>query len=151
MKARGTLTGRTPCAPTFRKRNRTVARSSLAVWLVGAILILGPGCFVFVSTGPSHIEDATIVFVVKDDHGALVAHVRIEVVAIATEWRTEGSTRVDGAFRCKVERSVEQVRVGVTPPDGYALIQSDRWPRTLTIGAGVEETVEVRVRRLWPN
>ena len=185
MKARGTLMGRTPCAPTFceilvartpcastvreRKRtvapcretdvtvaqgrggDRTVALAWRVAWPLAALLTLGPGCFVFVSTGPSHIEDATIVFVVTDDRGEFVAHVHIEVTAIASTWRTDGRTHFDGAFHCRVQGSVDRVRVGVTPPDGYALVQSDGWPRTLLVGAGGEDIIEVRVRRLRPD
>jgi hypothetical protein len=135
----------------MRVSHRPVARSWLAAWMVGAILIVGPGCLVFVSTGPSHIEDATIVFVVTDDRGELVAHVHIAVTAVASTWRTEGRTHFDGAFHCRVQGSVDRVRVGVTPPDGYALVQSDGWPRTLMVDAGGEDIIEVRVRRLRPD
>lgn len=124
------------------------ARRSRAALLLAAFLLTGPGCIVFFSTGPTHVEDATIVFLVKDDFGHFVAHVHVEVIAVASDWHTVGSTSLDGAFRCRVQGGVERIRVGVTPPEGFAFSAPGAWPRTIEVAAGEEETVPVLLRRL---
>jgi hypothetical protein len=130
-----------PAVPRARR-----AASALLLVFLG---VACSGCLIYFSTGPTHVDEGNIVFVVKDDFGHLVAHVHIGIVAVGSSWHTEGRTRSDGVFQCRVQGGVERVQVAVTPPDGFALDANDRWPRTLAVGSGGgEETVRVLVRRL---
>jgi hypothetical protein len=110
-----------------------------------ALLCL-PACLVVVSTGPTSLTNATIVFVAIDDGGALVASLRITVVSIDDAWRDEGMTASDGAFRCNVGPGVGRVRAGVVPPPGYVLAGQQRWPREVDVSSGGSQQIEIRVQ-----
>ena len=103
-------------------------------------------CLVIVSSTPTTISGATIVFVAFDDDGAFVASMRVSVVDVAGDWRQSGSTGMDGSFRCTVATGVTRVRVSVAPPKGYALAVTERWPREIDLPADGNVRVEVRVR-----
>ena len=103
-------------------------------------------CLVIVSSTPTTISGANIVFVAFDDDGTLVASMRVTVVDVAGDWRQSGSTGMDGSFRCTVATGVTRVRVSVAPPMGYALAVTERWPREIDLPADGNVRVEVRVR-----
>jgi hypothetical protein len=103
-------------------------------------------CLVIVSSTPTTISGANIVFVAFDDDGTLVASMRVTVVDVAGDWRQSGSTGMDGSFRCTVATGVTRVRVSVAPPKGYALAVTERWPREIDLPADGNVRVEVRVR-----
>ena len=103
-------------------------------------------CLVIVSSTPTTISGANIVFVAFDDDGTFVASMRVTVVDVAGDWRQSGSTGMDGSFRCTVATGVTRVRVSVAPPNGYALDVTERWPRELDLPADGNVRVEVRVR-----
>ena len=105
------------------------------------------GCLLIVSTGPTSVTGATIVFVAIDDGGALVASLRITVVSVDDAWRDEGMTASDGAFRCNVGPGVGRVRAAVVPPPGYVLAGQERWPREVDVSSGGSQQIEIRVRR----
>ncbi len=109
-----------------------------------ALLTL-PACFLVVSTGPTPLAGATIVFVAIDDRGALVASLRISVADIEGHWRGDGVTARDGSFRCDVRSGVMRVHAEVTLPSGYVLARSDQWPRQLDVPTGGSLRVEIRV------
>jgi hypothetical protein len=103
-------------------------------------------CLVIVSSTPTTISGANIVFVAFDDDGTFVASMRVTVVDVAGDWRQSGSTGMDGSFRCTVATGVTRVRVSVAPPKGYALAVTERWPREIDLPADGNVRVEVRVR-----
>jgi hypothetical protein len=103
-------------------------------------------CLVIVSSSPTTISGATIVFVAVDGDGAFVASMRVTVADVAGDWRQSGSTGMDGSFRCTVGTGVTRVRVSVAPPNGYALAGTERWPREISLPADGNVRVEVRVR-----
>ena len=110
-----------------------------------ALLCL-PACFVFVSTGPTSLAGATIVFVAFDDGGALVASLKVSVVGVDGAWSEQGLTASDGAFRCHIGAGVTRVRAAVVPPPGYVLSGQDRWPREVDVSSGGSRQIEVRVQ-----
>ena len=103
-------------------------------------------CLVIVSSTPTTISGANIVFVAFDDDGTFVASMRVTVVDVAGDWRQSGSTGMDGSFRCTVATGVTRVRVSVAPPKGYALAVTELWPREIDLPADGNVRVEVRVR-----
>jgi hypothetical protein len=103
-------------------------------------------CLVIVSSTPTTISGANIVFVAFDDDGTFVASMRVTVVDVAGDWRQSGSTGMDGSFRCTVATGVTRVRVSVAPPKGFALAVTERWPREIDLPADGNVRVEVRVR-----
>jgi hypothetical protein len=122
-------------------------RGSARARLLPLVLVLPLwSCLVIVSSTPTTVSGATIVFVAFDDDGAFVASMRVTVVEVAGDWRQSGSTGRDGSFRCTVGTGVARVRVSVAPPDGYALAGTERWPREIDLPADGDVRVEVRVR-----
>jgi hypothetical protein len=122
-------------------------RGSARARLLPLVLVLPLwSCLVIVSSTPTTISGATIVFVAFDDDGAFVASMRVTVVDVAGDWRQSGSTGMDGSYRCTVGSGVSRVRVSVTPPDGYALAGTERWPRELDLPADGSVRLEARVR-----
>ena len=115
-------------------------RLALAV----AVLLTLPACLVVISTSPTAVDGATIVFVAIDDRGLLVASLSVTVVDVDGDWRGEGMTTGDGAFRCTVAGGVTRVRAKVTPPSGFALDGSDKWPRQIDLPSSGD--LEVRVQ-----
>ena len=108
------------------------------------LLLTLPSCLLVVSTSPSAVDGATIVFVAIDDHGLLVASLSVTVVDVDGDWRGEGTTARDGLFRCAVAEGVSRVRANVTPPSGFALSGSDQWPRQIDLPSSGD--LEVRVQ-----
>ena len=102
-------------------------------------------CIVFVSTSPTSVADATIVFVATDGRGLHVQSLRITIVDVAGDWRMDGRTGSDGSFRCSVRPGVARVRAEVVPPAGYALAPSENWPRQLDVSSGDSIVVDVRL------
>ena len=120
-----------------------VSRWKWAVLLLAALA--GNACIVFVSTSPTAVSGATIVFVATDSHGLRVNALRVTIVDVSGTWRTDGLTASDGSFRCGVGAGVTRVRAEVAPPAGYVLTRSDSWPRHLDVGVGGTIQVEVQV------
>jgi hypothetical protein len=100
-------------------------------------------CIFIVSTGPTGFDDATLVFVVRDDGGAFVARVHVTVAGIDDRWSADGFTGADGSYRCHVKAGVGTVRVSIDPPDGYA--SGPGWPRTVDVQA-TEDPIDVLIR-----
>jgi hypothetical protein len=122
------------------------SRGSARAWLPAIVLLLPLwSCLVIVSSAPTSVSGATIVFVAFDDHGSFVASMRVTVVDVAGDWEQSGATATDGSFRCTVGSGVTRVRVAVAPPAGYAFPTSERWPRELDLPAGGSVRVEIRV------
>ena len=109
-----------------------------------ALLTL-PACLLVVSTGPTSIEGATIVFVATDDRGALVASLRISVADLDGQWHQSGLTSGDGSFRCGIRSGVTRVRAELTLPIGYVLRRSDQWPREIDVPTHGSVRIEIRV------
>jgi hypothetical protein len=118
---------------------------SLSIWLLVAPL---SGCLLVVSTNPTTVSGATIVFVAVDDHGAFVASLRVVVSDIEGRWRDDGWTAQDGSFRCGVMAGVERVRADVTPPRGYVIAGAGSWPRELEVNSGQTLQVEIGVKAI---
>jgi hypothetical protein len=112
-----------------------------------ALLCL-PACLVVVSTGPTSLAGATIVFVAVDDRGALIASLNVSVVSLDQTWSDHGLTASDGAFRCQIGAGVTRVRAAVTPPTGYVLSGPERWPREVDVSSGGRQQIEVRVQHV---
>jgi hypothetical protein len=104
------------------------------------------GCLLIVSTGPTSVTGATIIFVAVDDRGVAVASLQVSVVGVDGTWRDNGLTASDGAFRCHIGAGVMRVRAGVTMPSGYVLAEGDRWPREIDVSSGERLQIEIRVR-----
>jgi hypothetical protein len=109
-----------------------------------ALLTL-PACLLVVSTGPTPIEGATIVFVAIDDRGALVASLRISVADLGGQWRQSGLTAQDGSFRCGIRSGVTRVRAELTLPAGYVLRRSEQWPCEIEVPTHGSVRIEIRV------
>jgi len=107
-----------------------------------------PACLVIVSTGPTSLASATIVFVAIDDQGALIASLKVSVVGIDGAWSEQGLTASDGAFRCQVGAGVARIRATVIPPTGYVLAGQDRWPREFDVSSGGSQQIEIRVQHV---
>ena len=115
-----------------------------------ALLLTLPSCLLVVSTSPTAVDGATIVFVAIDDHGLLVASLSVTVVDVDGDWRGEGTTARDGSFRCAVAEGVRRVRANVTPPSGFALSSSDRWPREIDLPSSGDLQVHVQLAAVRP-
>jgi hypothetical protein len=128
----------------MRKPSRGLAVSW--TWLLPLVPLLTlSSCLLVVSTQPTTVSGATIVFVAIDDRGALVASLHITVKDIDGDWRQDGLTTRDGSFRCDVRPDIGRVRAEVEPPTGYVLVRSSQWPRELDVRAGDSIRVEIRV------
>ena len=101
---------------------------------------------VVVSTNPTTISGATIVFVATDDHGRFVSSLHVTVVDIAGDWQVEGLTTRDGSFQCGVGAGVTRIRAEVVPPAGYVLVLSDTWPRHFDGSTGASVRVDVKLK-----
>jgi hypothetical protein len=124
-------------------------RSGRTAWRVvmsAFVLLTLPACLLVVSTSPSTFTGGTIVFVAIDDRGVLVASLAVSVTDIDGRWHSEGMTASDGAFRCVVAEGVSRVRAGVSLPPGFALGQSDRWPREIDVPSDGNVEIQIRVR-----
>ncbi len=111
---------------------------------IAALLSLS-SCLLVISTTPTGVAGANIVFVAFDDHGSFVASLHITVVDLAGDWRLDGMTARDGSFRCDVRPGVSHVRVTVTAPRGYIVPRTEPWPRDLDVPSNSSLRVEVRV------
>ena len=123
-------------------------RRRIASWKQAAPLLAAlalNACIVIVSTSPTAVSGATIVFVATDGHGQFVQSLRVVIVDVAGVWRTDGLTGGDGSFRCGVREGVTRVRAEVVPPAGYVLARSDNWPRDLDVSGGGNMRVEIHV------
>jgi hypothetical protein len=109
------------------------------------LLLTLPACLIVVSTSPTTTHGATIVFVAIDDRGHLVASLSVSVVDLDGQWRGDGTTAHDGAFRCVVAGGVKRVRARVTPPAGFALRGSDQWPRDIDVPSAGNVEVQIRL------
>lgn len=103
-------------------------------------------CLLIVTTSPTAISGATIVFVAIDDDGDPVSSLHVTVADVFGDWRDHGLTAHDGAFRCGVQTGVARVRAGVTLPSGFTLVSSEQWPRELEVESGGTLRVVIRVR-----
>ncbi len=128
----------------MRSSARTLWRLALPV----ALLLSLPACLVVITTSPTTVDEATIVFVATADRGLLVAALSVTVVDVDGGWRGDGTTAGDGAFRCVVAGGVKRVRVSVTPPSGFALSRSDEWPRDIDVPSSGDMEVPVRLTRV---
>jgi hypothetical protein len=121
---------------------RPIWRAVLPVFL----LLTLPSCLLVVSTSPTAITGATIVFVAIDDHGLFVASLTVSVTDLDGRWHDQGLTAADGAFRCVVGGGVQRVRAAVTLPSGFVLAGSDQWPRDIDVSPNGSVRLEIRVR-----
>ena len=126
------------------------SRRRLASWrhaipLVAALAL--NSCIVYVSTSPTTVSGATIVFVATDGHGGFVRFLHVTIADVAGAWRADGLTAADGSFRCGVGAGVRRVRAEVVPPAGYVLAGADSWPRHLDVSGDGDMQVEVHVTR----
>jgi hypothetical protein len=103
-----------------------------------------PACLVYISSAPGPVTSANIVFIAFTDDGGLVARLHVSVVSTDGDWRQDGVTAADGAFRVKVGPGVTRVRASVTPPAGYVTADADRWPREIEVSGDAEIRVRVR-------
>ena len=124
---------------------RSASSSSWRVVIPIVALLTLPACLLIVSTGPTPVAGATIVFVAIDDRGALVASLQISVVDIDGQWRGNGVTARDGSFRCGVRAGVTRVHAEVRLPVGYVLGRSDQWPREIDVPTQGNLRVEIHV------
>jgi hypothetical protein len=123
-------------------RRRRVAGAivvALALWL--------PACRFIISSGPTTVSSATIIFVVVDDGDRLVGSTHITVREVAGDWTASGVTAAGGQYQCRVRAGVSQVSVWVEPPDGFALADGN-WPRRLDVSRPDPLEIRIRVRRL---
>ena len=97
--------------------------------VVAAALLVLPSCILIVSTAPTTVSGATVVFVAVDGDGFFVASLGVTVVDVHGNWREHGVTTRDGSFTCSIQPGISRVRADVTPPAGYVLSDSKRWPR----------------------
>lgn len=113
--------------------------------LLAAVLLAAPSCVFIVSTAPSTLSGATIIFVAVDDEGILVASLGVRIADVQGDWHQQGVTASDGSFSCGIRSGVSRVRADVSPPAGYVLA-SKEWPREFDVSGGGSLRVEVRVR-----
>src|SRR4051812_49207881 len=103
-------------------------------------------CVLIVSTSPTTVSGANIVFVARDDNGGAVASVHITLVDVFGEWREDGLTARDGSYHCAVGAGVTRVRAEVQLPSGFVLVSSGQWPHEMDIPPGGILRLEIRVR-----
>lgn len=113
---------------------------------VVALLSL-PACIVIVSTGPTPLTGANIVFIAKDGDGRSVEALGVSVTGVDRAWRGDGVTAADGALRVAVASGVTRVRAGLELPPGYVLAGDDRWPREFDVPSGGDLEVEILVKK----
>jgi hypothetical protein len=109
-----------------------------------AVLTL-PGCLIYVSTGPTAVSGATIVFFAIDERDAPVASLHVSVAAVDGSWRDQGVTASNGTFRCPIQSGVTRVRAAVVVPRGYVLASRDRWPREFDVPSDGRLQIDVRL------
>jgi hypothetical protein len=129
----------------MRKRSRGSRVPWTGMVLAAALLVL-PSCILIVSTAPTTVSGATVVFVAVDDDGLFVASLGVTVVDVHGRWRDHGVTTRDGSFTCRIEPGISRVRADVIPPAGYVVSDSKGWPRDVEVPAGGSTRVEIRVR-----
>jgi hypothetical protein len=130
-----------PVLANSSSRSRTTWR-----WCVPLLPLLTlTSCIVIISTSPTTLSGATIVFVATDHHGAFVPALHVTVTDVAGSWRSSGTTGRDGSFHCDVRSGVTRVRAEVLPPAGFMLQTSDAWPRSLDVPSDGSVRVEIRV------
>src|SRR5262245_65158596 len=95
---------------------RPAARALWRILFPVFLLLTLPSCFFYISTSPTTVTGANIIFVAVDDGGLLVASLAVSVTDVDGGWHDQGLTAGDGAFRCAVAKGVRQVRAAVTPP-----------------------------------
>jgi hypothetical protein len=127
-----------PSPPRSRASSWKRAVPLLALLAVNA-------CIVYISTSPTTVSGATIVFVATDDHGQFVHSLRVIIVDLGGPWRVDGLTQMDGSFQCGIRAGVTRVRTEVVPPAGYVMTSSDSWPRNLDVSGGGNLRVEIHV------
>jgi hypothetical protein len=123
-------------------------RSRVASWKRAVpllALLTVNACIVYISTSPTTVSGATIVFVATDDHGRFVGGLRVVIIDVAGAWRTDGLTQTDGSFQCGIRAGVTRVRTEVVPPAGYVMTPADSWPRNLDVSDGGNLRVEIHV------
>ena len=142
--------------PRYRNRYRAarfpmhpkLSRRRIASWK-GAVPLLAAltlnACIVLISTRPTTVSGATIVFVATDGHGQFVRSLRVAIIDVGGVWRADGLTGGDGSFRCGVGTGVTRVRAEIVPPAGYVLARSDNWPRDLDVSGGGNIQVAIHV------
>ena len=81
-------------------RARRRMPDSLYALLAAAFAIPLQACLLIVSSGPTTLQEANIVFVVFDETGAAVSDVTLSVTASAGDWGQTGQTGSDGLFTC---------------------------------------------------
>ena len=122
-------------------------RAFVSRLVVPLVALLGlPACLVVVSTGPTSVGGATIVFVAVTEEGGLVAALHVSVADTDGGWRDDGMTASDGTFHCEVGPGVRRVRALPTPPDGYVMSGEHSWPRDIDLPDEGTLQVQVRVR-----
>jgi hypothetical protein len=125
---------------------RPPARSMWRVALPVFLLLTLPACLLIVSTSPTAVSGATIVFVAIDDGGLLVASLAVSVSDVDGHWQNQGVTARDGSFRCIVAEGITRVRAGVTLPSGFVLAGTDPWPREIDIPTSGDVEIQIHVK-----
>ena len=136
--------------PRFRRTVWKMPPRPARAWRLAAALaalLTLPACLVYISSAPSSVGQANIVFIAFTDDGGLVARLHVTVVSTDGGWRQEGVTAADGAFRVAVGPGISRVRASVTPPDGYVAADPQPWPREFDV-SGEDIQVQVRVKRV---
>lgn len=126
--------------------SRRPTRHGRVLMTVVAALLL-PSCILYVSSSPTSVGGATIVFVAVDGRGGSVESLAIRVVDLRGEWTGQATTSVGGSCSLVVGASVKRVRVDVTPPAGYVLTDARGWPREVDVSPGRNVRIEIMVRR----
>ena len=96
----------------MRKRSRG-SRVPWTGMVVAAALLVLPSCILIVSTAPTTVSGATVVFVAVDDDGFFVPSLGVTVVDVHGNWREHGVTTRDGSFTCSIEPGISRVRADV--------------------------------------
>ena len=114
--------------------------------LLVAIAVPLEACLLIVSSGPTPLHEANIVFVVFDDTGTAVSDVTLIVRDTTGDWGQTGQTGRDGLFKCRVGAGVSRVTVRLEPPRGY-VPATGSLPMVLDVESGGSQRVELRVTR----
>ena len=86
--------------------------------LLAAFALPLQACLVVISTGPTPLHDANIVFVVFDDNGGFVSGASVVVSDAGGHWQQSGYTGKDGVYRCSLGSGVTRVTITLEPPRG---------------------------------
>jgi hypothetical protein len=121
-----------------------VAHGLLAV----VLLISISGCLLVVSTRPTPVNSATIVILFVDQRGGLVAGAHVVVRSQSQEVLGEGTSSVDGRFRCDVDGGSGALQVSVVPPAGFERPGHLRDPLIVELSGQRNVTVNVTLARL---